>query len=108
MMTGVLSDRSSTSVWNVASVTSMTVTAPPAEVDSAGGPAGPAGAVSVGRLGAARSALRSIAPRMIAGVLRGSMVVKFCTSTPAAAGHAAPVPGKHPEYGSGDVGGLGR
>jgi hypothetical protein len=101
MMTGVVSDRSSTSVWNVASVTSMTA-APPGAPPA--GPAGDAGATgfagATGLAGAAaagggavarsRSALRSTAPRMIDGVLRGSIVVKFCTSPPEPVADAAP------------------
>jgi hypothetical protein len=82
MMTGVVSDRSSTSAWNVASVTSMIVAAPPLgwSVGGAGDVGAEAGgAVEDGAGGRARSRspLRSTAPRMtagIAGVVRGSMV----------------------------------
>ena len=87
--TGVVSDRSSTSVWKVASVTSMTVTAPSMdEVGRSGAAAPPFDGDSVrsgpplsggcGEVARSRSPLRSIAPRMtvgIAGVVRGSMVI---------------------------------
>ncbi|GHJ51924.1 hypothetical protein Nm8I071_12310 [Nonomuraea sp. TT08I-71] len=76
--TGVVSDRSNTSDWKVASVTSMTATPPPA-----GGPPGtPAGGPAwlgvVGREGSGvpRNALRSTAPRVkIDEVIRGSLMV---------------------------------
>jgi hypothetical protein len=92
-MTGVARERSSTAVWKLASVTSMTVSgalpgtgAEPAcaglVAGLAAGPAGavdgaPDGAPAAGVLGRdGRSALRSTAPRVkIDGVVRGSLMV---------------------------------
>jgi hypothetical protein len=78
MTTGVESDRSSTSVWNVASVTSMMTAAPPGPDLVGAGLTGDSAAGSLAPLGAAlrsRRPLRSTAPRMIDGIVRGSMVV---------------------------------
>ncbi len=65
MMTGVVIDRSTTSDWKVASVTSMTVT-PPGPGPAAPGGAGAAGGGAAGRGGAAgaRRLDRSTAPRV--------------------------------------------
>ena len=73
MTTGVCRDRSSTSVWKVASVTSMIVTPPlvgAAAVDGA------AGSAAGGGGGGVRSELRSTAPRVkIEEVVRGSLLM---------------------------------
>jgi hypothetical protein len=78
MTTGVVSDRSSTSLWNVASVTSITM-APPPPPPPGGPPGAPCWAGASVRAGAGvglRSALRSTAPRVkIDGVVRGSLMV---------------------------------
>ncbi|GLI03266.1 hypothetical protein Pa4123_85440 [Phytohabitans aurantiacus] len=74
MTTGVVSDRSRTSDWNVASVTSITA-APPGPVGAAAD--GDVGGAGVDGAGAGvRNALRSTAPRVkIDGVVRGSLMV---------------------------------
>jgi hypothetical protein len=79
----VVIDRSSTSVWNVASVTSITVA--PLEPDSPVGRADPASRAAAGEVLAAvlagsgagpRKLLRSTAPRVkIDEVVRGSLMV---------------------------------
>jgi len=63
MITGVCSERSSTSDWNVASVTSMIDTPPPPAPPGAGAVGG-AGCAGAGAGAGVRSALRSTAPRV--------------------------------------------
>ncbi|GAB3962578.1 hypothetical protein GCM10027615_00920 [Plantactinospora veratri] len=84
MTTGVLRERSSTSDWNVASVTSITATPPPPPGGVLGGvppgvpgpPGGVAAAAGCAGVCAARSAPRSTAPRVkIDEVIRGSLMV---------------------------------
>src|SRR5262245_25213162 len=85
MTTGTDRDRSSTSVWNVASVTSMIVTPPAAggrgaaSAASGGGAGVPdsvAGLAAAGLGAGERSAPRSTAPRVkIDELVRGSLMV---------------------------------
>jgi hypothetical protein len=76
MMTGVRRDRSSTSVWNVASVTSMIVTPPPVPALAFAGPGAGSGLGAGGGGGGVRSELRSTAPRVkIEEEVRGSLLM---------------------------------
>jgi hypothetical protein len=74
MTTGVRSERSSTSLWKVASVTSMIVTPPPPP--PVAGSVGATGRGGAGAGAGVRSALRSTAPRVkIEEAVRGSLLM---------------------------------